>query len=1142
MATLLGGMHMRLSLRSLALCGAASLSLAACASTVGEAPKPAMLAASPTSPSNLKIESAPTLLGADVLRPRFQWLAPQATQTRQTHYRLQVATSEAGLSSGDLVWDSGEVASGDQAQIAYGGPDLASRGRYVWRVQTRDAQGRTSDWSSPAVWEMGLLQPGDWQARWISADAAAEHIWSDATTEWRFTPTGGDIDLLFRASPVGKTFGDAYAWRLGISEGQPTLTAISRTYDAKAQPLVKETTLKTVALPLTQTQWIGGPHTLTVEAKGARIVTRLDGVVIDTLENTDHRQGTAGVFQAGPSMFGPATPAPDAIVLHELTVTPASGPVTRAAFSGHDNPLSGGTVEADGLHIANARGVDIVFPQTAPAALLRRPFVIDGDVVQARLYIAAGGFPRIDINGKTINEAIGDGFTAYDRRVLYRTLDVTDQLRRGDNVIGLELGRGWYDLVEPNEWYWHEAPWRNRPTARLQLEVTLADGSRQIVTTDDKWRTHPGPTRHDSIYAGERYDARLAPSGWSQTGFDDRSWTAARLVQGPAGRLDAAEQQPIAVVGARRAVSLKQVRPGVWVYDFGSIFAGRLHLKVEGPAGQTVSMIQHEKLRPDGTVLSTSGLVDTQLQTDQYTLAGGGQEEWSPRFGYRGFRYVEVRGFPGTPTLDSLTGEVMHSDVASIGSFESSNPLLNQIQAAARTTILNNMHGFQTDTPTFEKNGWTGDAQASALASALNFDVSRVWTKWMGDFRDAQAPSGEIPEIVPSTPQYGYEDTPGWNMVNGPTPSWDAATFILPDDLYQLTGDTRLLAEMYDTQKRLVDYTASWFTPGDFHYRQLANTFLGEYANPRPPISPEMIAAFMAANQAGGPPPQPGASDVDSVATAYLFHMTQMLANNAALLGKEADARTYAARAQAVRAAYNRTYWDEARGMYRVPAKSGDAPTFVQYQNILPVAFGIVPDGQADAVLQKVNDDIVAHDYHLSSMGVFSGRYALTLLSDAGHVDTVYRVATQTTEPSWGFWLANDIHTMLEGWSLNSRSYDHHYWGLVSSWFYQSLAGIRPGAPGYQTIVIRPEAPQGLDHVAAHLDTVRGRISSEWRRIGDHLILDVGIPAGSRAEIWCPGEAARIPGNAQFLRQDGKHWVYSIGGGNHRFECAARAA
>lgn len=1133
---------MRRSLRSLALCGATGLMLAACAHADAEQPRLAMLQASPNAPSDLKIESAPSLLGADVLRPRFQWLAPQATRTHQTHYRLQVATSEASLSNGDLVWDSGDVASGDQTQIVFEGPALASRGRYVWRVQTRDAEGRPSDWSSPAVWEMGLLQPDDWQAHWISTDSSIEHDWSDATTEWRFTPTGGDIDFLFRASPVGKTFGEAYVWRLGISEGQPILTALSRTYDAQSQPLVKETVLKTVPLPFTLTQWTAGPHTLTVEAKGARIVTRLDDVVIDTLENTDHRQGTAGIFQAGPATFGQSAPAPDAIVLHELTVTPANGSVTRAAFSGNDNPLSGGTIEADGLHIANARGVDIVFPQTEPAALLRRLFIIEGDVVEARLYVAAGGFPRIDINGKTINEAVGDGFTAYDRRVLYRTLDVTDHIRRGDNVIGLELGRGWYDLVEPNEWYWHEAPWRNRPTARLQLEVTLADGSRQIVTTDDQWRTHPGPTRHDSIYAGERYDARLLPRGWSQPGFDDRDWTAARLVHGPAGRLDAAEQQPIAVVGTRRAVSLKQVRPGVWIYDFGSIFAGRLHLKVNGPSGQTISMIQHEKLRPDGTVLSASGLVDTQLQTDQYTLAGDGPEDWTPRFGYRGFRYVEVRGFPGTPTLDSLTGEVMHSDVASIGSFESSNPLLNQIQAAARATILNNMHGFQTDTPTFEKNGWTGDAQASALASALNFDVSRVWTKWMGDFRDAQAPSGEIPEIVPSTPQYGYEGTPGWNMVNGPTPSWDAATFILPDDLYQLTGDTRLLAEMYDTQKRLVDYTASWFTPDDFHYRQLANTFLGEYANPRPPITPEMIAAFMAGNRAGGPPPQPGPGDVDSVATAYLFHMTQLLAKNAALLGKQADARAYAARADAIRAAYNRTYWDAGREVYRVPAKSGDAPAFVQYQNILPVAFGLVPDGLANAVLQKVNDDIVAHDYHLSSMGVFSGRYALTLLSDAGHVDTVYRVATQTTEPSWGFWLANDIHTMLEGWSLDSRSYDHHYWGLVSSWFYQSLAGIRPGAPGYRTIVIRPEAPQGLDHVSAHLDTVRGRISSEWRRVGDRLILDVGIPAGASAEIWCPGEVAQPPKNAQLVRQEDKRSVYSVNGGNHRFDCAAPAS
>jgi alpha-L-rhamnosidase len=911
---------MKTIIRLLASCGASGLLLSGCTTSGYPAPLAAPVEARISEPTNLRAETAVTLLGTDVLRPRLSWL-PHST--RQTGYRIQVATSADALDRGELVWDSGEVSSAKHAQIEYDGTPLNSRARYIWRVQTRDAARRWSMWSSTGSWEMGLLTPADWSARWISANAPQQHIWSDAATEWRFTATGGKLEFLFRARPVGNIFGEAYAWRLDANDERPQILALSRTYDAKRQPVVKETLLKTIPLPMSRAALLAGQHNLRIEAKGADITTWWDGKVIDRLQDTAHSQGTSGVFQAGSGLFPSAKSEPDAIALHSLTVTPASGPATKADFARNENPLSGGTVEADGLHIANARGVDIVFPIAAPAALLRKPFKVDRNVTSARLYVAAGGMPRIEINGRTINEAVADGFTAYDRRILYRTFDVTDQITRGENAVGVELGRGWYDLAEPNEWYWHAAPWTARTALLLQLELTFADGSRQIVASDDSWRTRPGPTLHDSIYAGELYDARRLPNGWTTADFDDRGWRPASPVPGPSGRLDAAEQQPIAVTNRIKPTSLKQIKPGVWIFDFGRIFAGRLRLKVVGPAGQTVSMIQHEKLRPDGTVFAANGLVDAQLQTDQYILAGGGPEEWAPQFGYRGFRYVEVRGFPGTPTLDSLTGEVMHSAVASLGNFESSNPLLNQIQAAARATILNNMHGFQTDTPTFEKNGWTGDAQASALASALNFDVARVWTKWMGDFRDAQAPNGEIPEIVPSTPQYGYENSPGWPMVNGPTPSWDAATFILPNDLYQLTGDTRLLADMYGTQKRLVDYTLTWFTPESFHYRQVDNVALGEYAVPRPPLTPEMLAAYAAGNKPGAEAPKPKPGTIDSVATAFLFYMTDQLARNAAILRNPLDAERYAAKAQEIRAAFNHTYWDAERGYYRVPSKAG---------------------------------------------------------------------------------------------------------------------------------------------------------------------------------------------------------------------------
>lgn len=960
------------------------------------------------------------------------------------------------------------------------------------------------------------------RSQWIGGGSTTRHDWTDASVDWEFTLTGQSLEFLFRALPEGKTFGEAYAWRLTRGDDGAKLEAISRNYDASASPLVSDTVLATTDLAAGA---LGdGRHRLKVEMLGETIVTSLDGREISRLSNGDHGHGTVGIRAS----------QADSATLHGITVTSASGEVVTERFAQNDTALSGGTVVENGLIIANAANTDIVFPLSAPAPLLRRDFAIDQDIRSARLTVAAGGLPQVEINGHKIGEAIADGFTAYDRRVLYRSYDVTSTVKRGDNAIGVALGRGWYGLSEPNEWYWHDAPWTAEPVARLQLDLVLADGSARTIVSDGEWVWRDGPTLHDSIYSGERYDARLAPTGWSEPGFDVAGWSSARIDVGPTGRLVQAEQEPIAVVETIRPQSVTEVQPGVWIYDFGRIFAGRLRLKAQGPAGQTISMMQHEKLRPDGTVLSSSGLVDTQLQTDRYTLAGTGPEEWAPSFGYRGFRYVEVRGFPGTPTLETLTGEVMHSDVRVTGSFESSNPLLGQIQQAATRTILNNMHGFQTDTPTFEKNGWTGDAHASALASALNFDVSKVWTKWMADFRDAQSPKGEIPEIVPSTPQYGYENTPGWNMVGGPTPSWDAATFVLPDDLYQLTGDTALLAEMYDTQKRLIDYTATWFTP-DYLYANTVNSFLGEYAIPRPAMTPEQMAAMIAMiQQGGGAPPQPNPGPVDAVATAYFYHMADLQARNAALLGKTEDAASYAALAQAVGVAFNARYYDAGAGQYRLPGEDG----FLQYLNILPVAFGFAPEGQAGALMQKIADDYAAHDYHLTSTGVFSGRYVMTLLSDYGHIDTAYRIASSTDEPSWGFWLKNDIHTMLESWDLGSRSYDHHYWGSISSWFYQGLAGIRPGTPGYGTIVIRPAAPQGLDHVSASLDTVRGRITSGWRREGGRLTLDVIIPQGAQAEIWCPGSAATPPTGARLLRTESGSQIFAVSGGAYSFQCS----
>ena len=1048
-----------------------------------------------TVPSNLKVEYSEAPLGLDEPAPRLAWHSPVA---RQTAYRIRVATSPQ-FTSADLVWDSGKVASDANVQIAYAGPALAARERYWWQVQVWDADGVPSAWSVPGWWEMGLLAPSDWSAAWISGPVRHDHDWRDVSLDMDLTLTGVSIDILFRALPSGKTYGDAYVWTLAEDKDGPVLIESSRTYPGGTSSAVKTIVLKRVplAVPLKDQR-----RRLTIRAVGHRIVTSIDGKPVDTLEDATHAHGTIG-FNGK---------AARAAVVHSVSVVGTGSPGARADFARNDNPFTGGSVSPDGLVVASGvPSVDLVLPIEAPAPLVRRAFRVAGKpVARARLYVAGAGMPRVVLNGAPVGSPLGAGFTAYDRRVLVYTSDVTALVRPGANVLGAELGRGWYGLTDPNEWYFHAAPWHAEPALRAQLEIDYADGTRETIATGGDWLTTSGPTLGDSLHRGERYDARLLPAGWDRPGFRSAKWQAARVVTGPAGTLVAANSELIAPVDSIAPISARQVAPGSWVYDFGRIVAGWPALDAAGPRGASVSMVASERLDADGRAVPASGLIDAQLQTDRYTFAGRGREHWEPSFGYRGFRYVEVDGLAAKP---GLTARIAHSAVAHTGSFASANPLLAKIDAAGTATILNNLYGFQTDTPTYEKNGWTGDAQASAGAAARSLDVARVWTKWLGDYRDAQSPKGELPEIVPATPYYGYEDTPGWNLMWGPTTPWDAAAMILPWELYTTYGDTRILARNHDMQRRLVDYTATFIKAPDY-FRAKG---LSEWSAPG---SPDFFNA-----RGGG---------VDAVTTAYFFHEADLLARSSAIIGAAQDAARYRALADAIRAAYNSRYWDDANGWYRSIDSKGAAGPPLQIQNVLALAFGMAPDGREQSVADAVARDVEKQGLRT---GVYGTRYLLEILSDYGHADLAYAQATRTDEPSWGWWIANGHSTMFETWGLGSRSQDHHYFASIGDWMRQRLAGLRPGAPGYKTVLVKPAIPDGLASAEAVMETIHGRAAARWRVEGGRLTLAAEVPANTSGEVWVPTRFGAIaaPAGSDLLRQEPGYAVYRTGPGSFEF-------
>ena len=1052
------------------------------------------------SPVDLRTEYAHDPIGLDEPRPRLRWRPPVGGQSA---HQVQVAVSEADLASGHLAWDSGKTAGADAIETAYAGPALASGDRRVWRVRLWDGAGRAGGWSAPASFEMGLLGPGDWgDAAWIGHHVAPPRGWADHVLTVDFTLKGRFFDVLFRARPEGKTYGEAYVWRIGDVDGVPSLMAQVRRYPGGSTPQVKLTKLKTVPLPAAFAQLAGTRRRLVIVARGPAIHVSLDGVAIDTLEDATQAEGT----------FGFLAPEAGAAVIHAVSVTASDRPGYETRFEGGDNPFSGGDPGPDGLTIAaGVPGKDIMLPLAHPAPLLRRGFEVAAPVACARLHVAAGGWADLSLNGKPVGAgALATGWTAYDKRVLYTTHDVTALIGQGRNVLAAELGRGWYGVTEPNEWYFHKAPWTAEPALKARLEITPADGSVQVLVSDPSWKAADGPTLWDSIYAGERRDGRREPRGWRSAGFDDSAWTSAQVAKGPMGKLVAAVHEPIAGVAIHRPTTAREVRPGVWLFDFGRILTGQPALTASGPAGQTISMVLAEKLRKDGAVQVASGLIDAQLLTYRYTLAGTGRETWRPAFSYGGFRYIQVTGLAGTPDADTLTAVEVHSAVASIGTFDCGDDLLNQIHDAARQGLLNNMHAAQTDTPTLEKNGWTGDAQASSAAAAINFDVARTWSKWLGDFTDAQAASGELPEIVPSTPFYGYDNSPGWNYIWGPTPAWDVAAFILPEELALRFGDDRILARTHDMRRRLADYTATFIKGPDFRY----DRGLGEYA-------------------AAGP-----TGPVDATSTAFFFHMLVGAGDSAREAGQAEAATRYATLAAQVRDAYNRRYWDAGSRRYLAPASGGKPAVYAQTMNVLPVALGLVPDGQAQAVVDGLAADIAAKGYRLD-VGVYALRYLPRLLSDHGHGDVAYRVVTRTEEPSWGFWLKNDIRSMPEGWGLSARSWNHHYFASISSWFYEGLAGIRPTAPGYARLQVRPTVPSGLDRAGATIVTPRGGASSHWRRDGDGSVaLEVAIPGACAAEVWLPNGGERLkraPIGARFLRRELGCVVYGVSPGRWSF-------
>jgi alpha-L-rhamnosidase len=773
-----------------------------------------------------------------------------------------------------------------------------------------------------------------------------------------------------------------------------------------------------------------------------------------------------------------------------------------------------------------------------PAPMLRRSFRVTKPVARARVYSSGLAYNLLTINGGTAGDGVLEpGFTDYARTVHYTTRDVTSLLRPGENVVATELGSGHFDdATKTWDWGWDDAEWRATPRLRLDLYLTYTDGSEEVVRSDGSWKVSTeGPRRYDSFYLGETYDARREIAGWRQPAFDDSAWPAARVVSGPAGVPRAEAQEPIRVVDVRPAGTRSEPSPGVFVYDVGQNLTGWAEIRVRAPAGTAVEVFYSEKLNPDGTASSDgNGLVFGQLQTDDYVARGRGDEVWTPSFSYKGFQYVQVSGPGGKPLPDGASvtvARILHvrSDLARRSSFESGQATLDRIHRNTTWAIQSNMLGVVTDTPVYEKNPWTGDAQLTAGAASLLFDTERLYGKMFQDMVDAQTPQGEVPLLCPSNQNYGYLGKPAFKPVDccGATPAWDAFWFVIPWETYRRCGDPAGLEKVYPAMRRyLDDWIPRWTDKdGDGHPHTLTSG-LGDW------VAPEGVPTLNAL-----------------ASSAYYAYLVRIAGDAARVLGKADDVARYEELFGKVRSDFNARFLGED-GVYREKATE----PFIETAQILPLAFGLVPDDRRAAVAARLADDIVNARGGNAWVGVLGARYVLPVLTATGHHDVALTVATQTDEPSWGYWTDVLKFTALgESWPADTRSRNHHFFGAIVQWLYEELAGLRPLEPGYRVVEFRPEIPKtGLESVSVSYESVRGTVATSWRRTPAGLELDVTVPANATGRVAVP--ATRAEGvteigsgralvaehapSVSLVGVQGDRVVYEVGSGKYQFRVA----
>jgi len=695
------------------------------------------------------------------------------------------------------------------------------------------------------------------------------------------------------------------------------------------------------------------------------------------------------------------------------------------------------------------------------APMLRTNFNIKGKVSKAKVFVTSLGYFELFLNGKKVgNDVLSPNFTNYSYRpnlqnksirlenkfsgyrILYLSYDVTQMLKKGQNAIGAMISSGYADM------------WVGFGSPRLlcQMEITYADGSREIICSDENWKAHRSPILSTGIHDGEFYDAREEIADWAMVSCDESTWEDVAIMTAPTGKLLAHTSPTDRIIENLKPVSLVRNEDGSYEVDFGKEVSG--WIKFDGVKAQA------------GDTLDINYQIDQPVGLHKYVFKDGRKASHAPKFTWYVFQKATISGVKELSS-DMLTAQVVNTDVKQNATFESSEKLFEQINTIYKRSQEDNLHaGVSSDCPHRERLPYTGDGQIACVTMMYNYDATAFYTKWVADMRDSQNPeTGFVPMVAP------------W-ISGGGGPAWGAAVNIIPWEFYCHYGDKKMLSDSFDAMAAQVGYMLKWVRPDgtmfclDGGMNDTPNMWLtlGDWSCPYENPKKSLVHTF------------------------YLWRCADYTAKAAKALGKNSEFDYFREIADKTKKAFNDVYWDSENKTY------GDYGS-----NIYALKIGVPVDRYEDVKATLREEIVVKNKGHLNT-GMLASAFFFETLAENGMADIAYEAMSKRTLPSYGFWVESGSSTTWEGWK--NGSHNHPMLGGGLTWFYRSLAGVYTDEndPGFRHIIIKP-IPCGKDVDAKYSQqTPYGLVSSAVSYSGEDVSINVTIPVGCYATVYIPSE------------------------------------